>query len=174
MKTQTQHSSDLARVCSLIGDMSVAMLTTKETDDALVSRPMAPLEMDADGALWFFTDSRSTKVDRLREVNLSFCDPNRSTYVSIAGRAEVHTERGRIEALWTAFARPWFPDGPESPNLALLKVVPESAEYWDAPNSRMVRMFALAASVVAGKPIGLGEHETLTGLSAAPAAASSR
>ena len=28
-----------------------------------------------------------------------------------------------------------------------------------------MRMFAMAASVVAGKPIGLGDHETLTDLS---------
>ena len=52
-----------------------------------------------------------------------------------------------------------------SPELTLLKFVPESAEYWDAPHSKMVRMFAMAASVVAGKPIGLGEHEKLTALS---------
>ncbi len=32
-------------------------------------------------------------------------------------------------------------------------------------NSKMVRMFAMAASVVAGKPIGMGDHDTLTDLS---------
>jgi hypothetical protein len=62
-------------------------------------------------------------------------------------------------------AKPWFPEGPESPNLALLKIEPEMAEFWDAPNSKMVRMFALAMSVYAGKPVGLGEHDTLTHLS---------
>ena len=39
--------------------------------------------------------------------------------------------------------------------------MPEAAEFWDAPNSRMMRMFALAASVIAGKPIAMGEHDTV-------------
>jgi hypothetical protein len=61
--------------------------------------------------------------------------------------------------------RPWFPDGRTSNELALLKVVPSNAEYWDAPHSKMVRLFAMAVSVVAGKSIGMGEHEKLTHLS---------
>jgi hypothetical protein len=40
-------------------------------------------------------------------------------------------------------------------------------EYWDAPNSKVVRMVAMAASVVAGKPIGMGDHGTLTHLTPA-------
>ena len=165
MKTETQNSAELAELCKLIENMSVAMLTSLDANGALVSRPMAPLEMDANGALWFFTDRHSTKVEQLRVVNLSFMDPARATYVSLSGRGAIETDRACIERLWTPFARPWFPDGPASSNLALLKFVPEAAEYWDAPSSRMVRMFALAASVVAGKPVGLGDHDTLTGLS---------
>jgi hypothetical protein len=30
--------------------------------------------------------------------------------------------------------------------------------YWDSPGSKVVRALAMAASVVAGKPVGLGEH----------------
>ena len=165
MKTVPQASAALTRLCELIENLSVAMLTNLDDDGALVSRPMTPQEMDAQGALWFFTDLRSQKVEHLRVANLSFADAAKGTYVSLSGRGEIDTDRGRIERLWTPFAKPWFPDGPDSPQLALLKFVPAGAEYWDAPNSRMVRMFAMAASVVAGKPIGLGDHETLTDLS---------
>jgi hypothetical protein len=59
---------------------------------------------------------------------------------------------------------PGFLQGKDSPNLALLAFFPHTAEYWDAPNSKMVRMLAMAASVVAGKPVGMGDHATLTGL----------
>jgi hypothetical protein len=55
----------------------------------------------------------------------------------------------------------------------LNQIVPDMAEYWDAPNSKMVRSFAMAASVLAGKPIGLGEHDTLTQLSAPSSSAAS-
>jgi hypothetical protein len=37
---------------------------------------------------------------------------------------------------------------------------PIKAEIWDGPDSTVLRMIAMAASVVVGKPLGLGEHET--------------
>ena len=166
MKIEPQSSEELTRLSKLIEGMRVAMMTTVDDTDALVSRPMSPLEMDSQGAMWFFTDLRSEKIEHLRAVNLSFTDADKSIYVSISGRGEVHAEQARINELWTAFARPWFPDGKDSANIALLKFLPSSAEYWDAPHSKMVRMFAMAASIVASTPIGMGDHDTLTGLSA--------
>ena len=68
--------------------------------------------------------------------------------------------------MWTVIAKPWFPDGPDSSNLALLKFIPNSADYWDGPSSKMVRALGMIASVIAGKPVGLGEHGSLTNLSA--------
>ncbi len=165
MKTEPQRNAELTQLCELIEDMSVAMLTNLDDKGAMVSRPMSPLEMDINGALWFFTDRHSTKVEHLRVLNLAFTDPAQSTYVSLSGRGELDTDRARIDRLWTPFAKPWFPDGPDSPNLTLLKFTPETAEYWDAPDSKMVRVLAMAASIVTGKPIGMGDHETLTGLS---------
>lgn len=76
-----------------------------------------------------------------------------------------------IERLWTAFAKPWFPDGLESPNLALLKFVTEAADYRDAPNNKMVRAVGVIVSMVAGKPIAMGEHGSHTGLSSGALAA---
>lgn len=171
MKTEPQSSAALTQLCELIAPMRIAMLTSNDDEGALVSRPMSALEMDASGALWFFTDLRSAKVKHLHNVNLSFTDQDNGTYVSVSGRGDIYVDRARIEQLWTQFARPWFPDGPESEHLALLKFVPNSAEFWDAPNSKMVRLFALAASVLLGKPVGLGDHDTLTGLSTRSAAA---
>jgi general stress protein 26 len=166
MKTEAQTSAELGHVARLIEHIPIAMLTTVEADGALASRPMAALEMDAQGALWFYTDLRSSKVEHLRVANLSFTDTAHGTYVSLSGRGEIDTDRGRKERLWTAFAKPWFPDGPDAPTLALLKFVPDAADYWDAPSSRMVRAFGVLASVLTGKPVGLGEQGSHTGLSA--------
>jgi general stress protein 26 len=171
MKIATQTSAELIHLAELIEDIPIAMLTTLEADGTLSSRPMAALEMDAQGAVWFFTDLRSSKVEWLRAVNLSFTDIAASAYVSLSGRGEIDTDRGRIERLWTVFAKPWFPDGPDSSNLALLKFVPDAAEYWDGPNSKMVRAFGVLASVIAGKPVAMGEHGTHSGLSAPTRAA---
>lgn len=168
MKIEHQNSADLTQLSHLIEDMTVGMLTSLDGSGALVSRPMSPLEMTQDGTIWFFTDLKSGKVGHLNPANLSFSNESKGTYVSISGYAEIQTNRARIEELWTPFARPWFPEGPDSVNIGLLQFIPQAAEYWDAPHSKMVRMFAMITSVVANKPVGLGEHNTLTGLTEAP------
>lgn len=165
MKTTTQASAELSHVSELIEDIPIAMLTTVEADGTLASRPMAALEIDAQGALWFFTDLRSSKVEHLRVASLSFTDIAHATYVSLSGRGAIDTDRGRIQRLWTDFAKPWFPDGPDSPNLALLKFVPDAIYYWDGPNSKMVKAFGTLASVIAEKPLATGEQGGRTGLS---------
>lgn len=165
MKVIPQARPERTQLSTLIERFSAAMLTTHDDHGALVGRPMTPLEMDASGALWFFTDAHSEKAQHLHSANLSFSDSDNATYVSISGHGELHFDRERIEALWTPFAKPWFPNGSKSENLALLKFIPATAEYWDAPNSKMVRMFAMAASIIASKPMMLGEHDSLTNLS---------
>lgn len=165
MKIATQAIPELTHVAKLIDNIPIAMLTTSEADGALASRPMTALEMDAQGAQWFFTDVQSAKLDNLRALNLSFTDRDEGAYVSLSGHGEIDTDRARIHSLWTVFAKPWFPDGPDSSNLALLKFIPARADYWDGSSSKMVRAFGMIASIVAGKPVALGEHDSHNNLS---------
>jgi general stress protein 26 len=166
MKIATQATPELTHVAKLIENIPIAMLTTLDDDGTLSSRPMTTLEMDAQGALWFYTDVHSSKVDHLPAVNLSFTDRDEGAYVSLSGHGEIDTDRARSQSLWSVFAKPWFPDGPDSSNLALLKFIPDKADYWDAPSSKMVRALGMIASVIAGKPVALGEHGSHTSLSA--------
>jgi hypothetical protein len=48
-----------------------------------------------------------------------------------------------------------------------------TANYWDGPSSKMVRAFGTITSVIAGKPVALGAHGSLTALSAATQGAAS-
>lgn len=166
MKQETQSSIKLTQLAELIEDISTAMLTTRQDSGLMVSRPMSPLLMDADGAIWFFTDKTSAKTQHLDDMNLSFVDASDGTYVSISGSGRLVDDQIKIDELWTAFARPWFPEGKDSANLTLLRFDPHLAEYWDGPQSKMVRFFATGASIVAGKPVGMGDHAVLTDLKA--------
>lgn len=165
MKIESLTNPELSRLSEFIIGMSVCMMTNIDSTGALISRPMVPLKMDSHGALWFFTDLRSSTVESLRPVNLSFSDEENEVYVSLAGYCDVETDRAAIEEMWSCAAQPWFPEGVTSVNLALLKFIPQTAEYWDASGSRMVKLFAKAASVVSGKPVAMGEHGSLTHLS---------
>jgi general stress protein 26 len=164
MRIESQTNDDRMRLGELIEHIPVAMMTTRHEEDALISRPMSPLQMDEEGAIWLFTDTRTEKAVHLRAVNLAFSDADRAVYVSLSGSGEIHTDRQQIDRLWTLSANLWFPEGQDSHNLALLRIVPDVAEYWDANHSSMVRLLAVAASVVAGTPIGMGEHDSLTEL----------
>ena len=164
MDIKTQKTVELTQLAKLIEGMRFCMLTTVDEENLMVARPMTPQQMCEEGALWFLTDPNSTKMQHLQLMNVAFSDEPKSTYVSISGHGEVVADRARIESLWSAFARPWFPDGVDSTNLALLKFVPNVAEYWDAPNSKMVRIFGSIISIVAAKPIGMGEHGSLKAL----------
>ena len=164
MKVALQTTVERKHLANLIDGISVAMLTTFDSHGALTSCPMSPLELCEQGAIWFLTNANSSKAQYLRVVNLSFSDESNGVYVSLSGYGEIVNDKAHVECLWTPFARPWFPDGAESNDLALLKFMPESAEYWDAQHSKMVHMFAMAASMIVKKPIGLGEHGSLTHL----------
>lgn len=164
MKIQTQKTPQQIKLGELIEDMTVAMLTTFNDAGLLDSRPMAPLELDSEGAVWFFTEYDSSKTSYLSTANLTFSDPSYGTYVSLSGRGEIHKNKDDIRRLWTVFAKPWFPEGSDSPNLALLKFIPNAAEYWDAPHSKTVRLFSLAASIVTGKPVNMGDHDIIKNL----------
>ncbi|MBC7917161.1 MAG: pyridoxamine 5'-phosphate oxidase family protein [Rhodoferax sp.] len=162
MKIDEQVAPDLEKIGDLLKGANIVMMTTLDEDDRLVSRPMSLLKMDIEGALWLFSDLHSQKLNQVDRINLSLSNEEDSRYVSIAGHGEISNDRALMRELWTPFMKPWFPGGVESLDLALLKVTPQTVEYWDSTHNKMVRMFAVAASVIAGKPIGMGEHGKLS------------
>ncbi len=118
------------------------------------------LEMDSQGRLWFFTELSTRKVEEMdqhRKVNLSYADVERQSFVSICGRVRLLRDPEKARELWTQRVKPWFPSGLEDPDLGLLEVTVEQAEYWDVPASRMQRLFGLTAATD-GEPGQPGEH----------------
>ena len=126
-----------------IQDIKVAMLTTVDEDGKLHSRPMATEQVASDGTLWFFTRADSPKIKELahdERVNVSYSDPDDDTYVSIAGRARVVRDRERAAELWSPLYKAWFPQGLDDPELALVNVRIEQAQYWDRGSRKMVEL----------------------------------
>lgn len=166
MDSQAQESAQMQKLAELIGQARIAMLTTAEPDGSLRSRPLATLQMDAQGSLWFFTSVSSPKMQEIAQhgqVNLSYSDPARQDYVSVSGTAEVVRDRDRMRALWSEWVKPWFPRGLEDPDLVLLRVRVSEAEYWDSPASRMQRLYGLAKAIATRDTRALGEHRKVHG-----------
>jgi general stress protein 26 len=165
MDKQQQATPQLSTLADLIGAARIAMMTTAEPNGALRSRPLATLQMDSQGTLWFFTSVSAPKVAEIaqhRQVNLSYANPGGQDYVSISGRASIVRDREKMRQLWTPWVEPWFPKGVDDPDLALLAVQVDQAEYWDAPDSKVGRLFGLAKARSTGDTAALGKHEKVT------------
>ena len=152
----------IKKVNDLIKGINIAMMTTTEEDGSLRSRPMATQDADFDGVLWFFTYADSGKVHEVqqdRHVNISYANPNSNTYVSVTGTARMLRDQAKEKELWKPILKAWFPDGLDDPNLALLKVDVQKAEYWDAPHNTVVQAFGFIKAVATGKPAKGGENK---------------
>jgi general stress protein 26 len=115
---------------------------------------MATQKKKIDDALWFLTDHDSPKIEEIQSaqhVNLAYSDPKSQKYVSVSGVAHEVRDREIVKELWNPMYKAWFPNGPEDPNVVALRVDVESAEYWDAPNNKIVYAIGLAKAAMTGQ-----------------------
>jgi general stress protein 26 len=153
------QKQDADKIWSLIKSAKFAMLVT-EDGGHLRGRPMAASQKDFDGTLWFFTRASSHKVNEVADDNrvcVTYAEPSRQDYVSLSGKAALVRDQAEIDRHWSAILKAWFPNGKDDPEVALLKITVEQAEYWDTPNSRIVQLFGYAKAAITGQPPKVGE-----------------
>lgn len=162
-----EHEGSIEKLASLLKDIKFTMFTTREGSGRLVSRPMATQSVEFDGELWFFTRKSSSLCAEIwlnPQVNLGYASPSSNRYVSVCGRADQVNDGAKIKELWNPILRAWFPDGLEDPELTLVKVTVDSAQYWDTPSSKVVQLVGFAKAFLTGEPYkpGLAGHGTVT------------
>ena len=160
--TEQQHRET---VKGLVKDARICMFTTMTADGHHVSRPMAVQDVEFDGDLWFFAYSDADLIAQIGanpQVNVSFSDSKQQSWVSLSGTAAQVDDRAKAKDLWNPVLKAWFPEGLETPNLTLVKVTGESAEYWAAAHSsKVVTLLGYAKAAVTGKTPDAGENETV-------------
>lgn len=161
MSTSPDHLSGdegTRKVADLIKGHRIAMLTSIGRDGTLLSRPMALQEVEFDGDLWFFAERDSRKVANVHtnpQVNVTV--GSATTWVSLTGTAVVVDDADKKRELWNEAVKAWYPDGPDDDGLVLLKVVADSAEYWDTPG-RLATLISYAKARVTGERYDGGEN----------------
>jgi len=116
------------------------MVASVTPQGQLRSRPMFTEGIGEDGELWFFTTVDSALAEDIAQeqaVGIVYSDPARDRYVSVTGQGHLVQDRRKLEAFWDPKLVRYFPDGLDEPDLALLQVKIETAEYWDATTRRM-------------------------------------
>lgn len=161
---QDKRQESIEKLKQLTEGIDFAMLTTI-IGNKLRSRPMSTQEFDENGDLWFFTNENTHKVDEIEanpQVNVAYSKPDDNTYVSVSGTGSISKDRAKIEELWSPILKAWFPKGIDDPELCLLKIEVNEAEYWDSPSSTIVQIAGFLKAIATGQEANGGEHEKLT------------
>lgn len=149
----TDHDQKQDKAWELAESIMFCMFVTWDGERQR-ARPMATTPDKDEHAIYMLTDEESAKshqVDKFPVVTLAYADKSHNEFVSITGRAEVSNDREKIRELFNPFTKAWW-DSPEDPQIRVIKVTPEDAEYWDSPSGAAARMKMLAAAVTGGRP----------------------
>lgn len=155
-------NEDINKVTDMIGHHRICMMTTVGADSALQSWPMTVMKVEDDGELWFFSSIGSGLVEEVgteSQVNLSFTGKN--DWLSVHGFAAIITSEPKAREMWNEAAAAFYPDGPESKELVLIRVRPEGAQYWESPGGAISTVFQWAKAQLTGEEIDVGESRTL-------------
>jgi len=155
-------AGDTDRVWDLMKKIGFAMLVTRD-GDRLRSRPMSAYLEREENAIYFLTDARRHKDEEIARdpnVNLSFADAGSQKYVSLTGHAVVSNDRARIRELFSTPAKAWWASA-EDPNIRVLKITPDDAEFWDSPGS-VISYVKMAAAAVTGTRPDLGDNRKVS------------
>ncbi|ARI78766.1 pyridoxamine 5'-phosphate oxidase family protein [Halobacillus mangrovi] len=134
MANQTSENQEtLKKIKDMIKDEKVAMLTTISPEGRLMSRPMHTQEVEMDKEeIWFITEKDTEKYEEINRnpaVNLAYAG---KSYVSISGTAEFVQDDKKKKEYWNKIVEKVLNTSADDPNVVLVKVTPEIAEYWES------------------------------------------
>lgn len=156
------NEEDLKLITDIITSTRFATVTTRSANGSLYSRPLAVLQKDFDGTVWFFTQDPSPKTEDVRHdahVNVAYVDG--ASTVSLAGTATIDRDQARIDEFWNPWAEAWFDGGRDDPSVALLAVTVDSAEYWNIDKPAVLRALEVAKALVTKTPPDVGESHVV-------------
>jgi general stress protein 26 len=142
--------AESAKICHFVTGLSSKPLN---------SRPMATQEVDDEGNFWFLSKKSSHKNEDIEndpDVQLFYANSSSSEYLAVFGYAEIITDHAKLEELWNPFAKAWFNEGKNDPEISIIRVRPADAYYWDTKTNRLVSLIKIATGAVIGKTMDDG------------------
>ena len=162
----TAHPDPHKRLWEIIKHIRFGMLTHRHANGSLHAHPLTTQNksLEPDMMLYFFVSKKTELGQRLMadgNVNVSYADTSKDTYVSITGQASLNEDMRLKQHLFNALAKAWFPGGAEDPDLELVELAIEDAEYWNVKESKTTQLFKMATAAVSGHQPEIGEHREL-------------
>ena len=141
-----------------------ALFCTWPRIDHMMTRPMYTQGVDDDGTVWFFSGANSHKnqdIAKDSKVELLYANQSSNAYLALVGHASLSRDQKKIDELWSQFAKTWFPEGKDDPNLMLIAVKPTVGHYWDTKHNRMVQLAGIAIGAITGQQLDDGREGNL-------------
>jgi general stress protein 26 len=152
-------------VREMMREIRIATFATVDMAGNITSRPMALQLIDELGQAWFFTSKDSQKahdISRDIHVNLSFSDHGANTYVCATGMGQLVYDKQKMQDLFDPAVKAWYPEGLSDPNLCLLKVDIQAAEYWTATGGKFATYIEMARAAIMGDTPKNTENEIVS------------
>lgn len=124
---------EFGTVRDAMAKIDICMMQTVGTH-GVNTRPMSNNgEVQYDGDNWFFARRDSTKVGEILaddRVHLTFADNEGANYISVWGSGAIVDDVDLKKQLWQPSLERWFENGPEDPEIALIKVTASRIQTW--------------------------------------------
>ena len=156
------NARNVDRTWELMKKIGFAMLVTRD-GDKLRARPMSAYLEREENAIYLLTDVRRHKDEEIASnpsINLSFADASSQKYVSLTGTAVVSNDRAKIKKLFSTLAKAWW-ESADDPNIRVLKITPDDAEFWDSPGTIISYVKMAAAAATRTRP-EIGENRKIS------------
>ena len=146
------RSEGIEKIAELIKDLRIAMLVTLDEQGAGRGRVIGVT------GYWLLvtrqcsvsvTSGKVHDVVNNPRVNVVYANSSAESYLSVSGHASIVDDRYRMRDLWTPFLRAWF-ENADDPDLRLLRVDVEDAEYWDTPGGKIASLISLVKGAITG------------------------
>lgn len=158
IKNLASHEA-IAKLKELAEKIDFCLFCTSLHQAPSISRPMSTRQVDEQGNIWFFSRETSNKNREIRadnRVQLMYAQTGDSEFLTVYGRAEILKDRAKTDELWSSFAKAWFNEGKDDPELTLVKIIPEEVHYWDTKNGKMISLLKIVASAILNKELDSG------------------
>ncbi len=127
---KTKEFSDVAKAMAQI---DFCMMQTVG-EHGVNTRPMSNNgEVQYDGDNWFFARTGSTKIAEISaddRVQLTFSDHDGPSFISVWGSGTIVDDADLKKKYWHKGLEQWFENGPEDPEVSLIKVSAERIQTW--------------------------------------------
>ena len=132
--TETQGREAIPQIAALLKEIDICLFATRGEGGELHARPMSNnRQVEWDGDSFFFAPSDGRLVAELaREpaAVTAYRAEEGYTFVSVSGSAQIETDGTLKKKLWLDDLDQWFPNGPEDPNVSLIRLRAEHVDWW--------------------------------------------